>query len=158
VAVAVRGWQPTSTTFSNGNLAIFNAADGTLITNISKASNHDHTDVAWDNVGNVYDLDNFDSRWRVYSPPGTNQASTVAVEMIQVLNSFLPPLLSNIALVTNEIQFDLMGQPNVTYVILASTNLFNWDTVGTNYDANPVRKIQFPATDEQRFYRARVSP
>ncbi len=51
---------------------------------IDTGAGHDHRDAAWDNAGNLYDVDNFASRWRAYSPPGPNQATTVAVPTVQV--------------------------------------------------------------------------
>lgn len=40
--------------------------------------------VNWDNVGNLYAGSQSLARWRVFSPPGTNAATTVALATIQV--------------------------------------------------------------------------
>lgn len=157
VAVAVRGLFNGSI-YANGGLQIFEASSGVLITNISIASNHDHPDVAWDNAGNLYDLDNFDGRWRVYSPPGTNQATTVALGIAQVFDEYNPPVFLNAAISTNQFQSSLLGQPNVTYLIQASTNLLDWATVSTNYSPNATRIINVSMDTEECFYRARVNP
>ena len=43
--------------------------------------------MAWDNVGNLYftlDTAVGESLWQAWSPPGTNSATTVALEAIQI--------------------------------------------------------------------------
>jgi hypothetical protein len=83
VSVAFRG--PPA-----GNTRILYATNGVEATNldlnisIGGTTTHDDTDCAWDAVGNVYYIDNAFPAWRAVSPPGTNQATTVAVDKIQV--------------------------------------------------------------------------
>ena len=157
VAVAVRGiGSPGS--WQNGGTTIFQADTGIVVTNITKDTTHDHTDVAWDNVGNLYDCDNFDSLWRTYSPPGTNQATTIAVETIQVLDQFISPLLTPVSWSNDQFQFTLAGQSNVSYVIQASTNLNDWISVTTNYSLSEVRTLNLAAPDSQTFFRAVIPP
>jgi hypothetical protein len=73
-----------------GNTKILFATNGALAADIDLGvtigadSIHDDMDCAWDAVGNVYYIDNWAGRWRALSPPGTNQATTVAVPLIQI--------------------------------------------------------------------------
>ncbi len=251
VAVAFRG-AGSGVGRVGGAVQVFSAADGSLVTTQTPAPYHDQTDVAWDNAGNLYTCDNWDSVWRAFSPPGTNQATTVAVQPIVVGNANgrptlapianqtvaagttltitntasdpdgdqlrfslaagaaagaslnatnglftwtptaaqagashftvvvtdngLPPLsatqsftvtvttvVSNQAPVlsapvqtNNTIQFTLIGQPDATYVILASSNLVAWAPVLTNHEAAAVRLITLPAVAGQRYFRAEL--
>jgi len=143
VAVALR----------NGGVRILNATNGSNAVTLSPGF-HDHTDVAWDNVGNVYACDNLDQVWRAYSPPGSNYAATVALGTIQISSTTLSsPVYSS-----GQFQVTLNGQPNVTYVIQASTNLVNWTPVATNNSASATRFITVAAPSSYSFYRALVSP
>jgi hypothetical protein len=93
LAVASRGFGPLGAgeSFTNGGVSIFYADNGSLITNITQDvegyTNQEFFDVAWDRVGNLYTIygeHGFEFEgWRVYSPPGSNQATTVAVPFIQ---------------------------------------------------------------------------
>jgi len=143
-----------SGTSGSGGLAIFYATNGVLVTR-SAAPLVDYRDVAWDNVGNLYACDNFDSYLRVYSPPGTNQAVTVAVESVAVSS---PLTLSAPSWSANQFQFTLNGQTNQNYTIQTSTDLVNWTSVSTNNSANATQVITLPAPTSQSFYRALVGP
>ena len=90
-----------------GNLKILRAVDGTVVTNLdlgvtytndwtSNPTLHADTDADWDAVGNVYYLDDVGSCWRAFSPPGTNQATTVALATIQVTGSVQAPHITSI--------------------------------------------------------------
>jgi hypothetical protein len=78
-------------TFYSGNTKILSASDGSLVANldlgveIGGLSDHSDTACAWDAVGNVYYIDNSATRWRAVSPPGTNQATTAALGLVQVI-------------------------------------------------------------------------
>jgi hypothetical protein len=86
VAVAFAGLS----TGENGCTQILYATNGAIVTNldlgvaISGSLLHEDQDCAWDAVGNVYYIDNYFGVWRAVSPPGTNQATTVALAAIQV--------------------------------------------------------------------------
>ncbi len=82
VAVAVRGDGDPESGLT-GMLNLYNARDGQFVTNLDQTGGDQYTDVAWDNVGNLYALDTFTNVWRVYSPPGTNQATTVSVPLFR---------------------------------------------------------------------------
>src|SRR5207249_3013694 len=66
-----------------GGIRILNVADGSIVvSNLSVTATYHG--VNWDNVGNLYGGSQSDHRWRVWSPPGANQATTVALATIQV--------------------------------------------------------------------------
>ena len=77
--------------FNSGSTRILSTSDGSLVANldlgseINGLSDHSDTACAWDAVGNVYYIDNNAGRWRAVSPPGTNQATTAALGMVQVV-------------------------------------------------------------------------
>ena len=156
VAVAFRG---VGSGFSRtgGGVRVFSAADGSDVWMIPPAPFHDYTDVAWDNAGNLYVCDNWDGVWRAYSPPGTNQATTLALAALQVLPP-TPPTLSGSIYTAGQFQFTLNGQANVTYIIQSSTNLQSWTPTATNSSAAATRAISLAAPGTRSFYRALVSP
>jgi len=161
VAVAVVG--PCDTESACGGLYLFSATnDGEFISNLDQTGGDAYYDVAWDKAGNLYALDGgSDYRqavWRAYSPPGTNQATTVAVPVIQAYDVLLPPNLANPVAEPGRLRFMLEGQSNVTYVIQASCDLANWAAVATNFSANANRWICVPSCGDQGFYRAMTVP
>jgi hypothetical protein len=162
VAAASRGYGTQPDALQQGGVSIFLAASGTLVTNISQdldgSTNQEMVDVAWDNVGNLYANDFSDSVWRVYSPPGPNQATTVAVPIIQVYNALTPPQLSVPTNCMGQINFTLTGQSNVTYVIQQSPDLMNWTPIATNLSLTAVLPVSVSPPDTQDFYRAVTSP
>jgi hypothetical protein len=166
VAVATRGFGVDSENLQDGGVSIFLAADGALVTNMTQDpegfTNQEFFDVTWDNVGNLYTIyaeDGFQlSGWRVYSPPGSNQATTVAVPFIQVYNSITPPQLTQPTNNMGQLNFTLLGQSNVTYVVQQSPDLINWTPVATNFSATSVIPIWVSPPDAQDFYRAVANP
>jgi len=161
VAVASRGWGGDTEYLQQGGVSIFRAADGLLVTNISQDpegnTNQEFVDVSWDNAGNLYALDFSDSVWRVYSPPGSNQTTTAAAPIIQVLDVLDAPQLSQAWAGLGQLNFTLTGQSNVTYVIQQSPDLIVWTPVATNYSPTAVRLISISPPDTQDFYIAVVS-
>ncbi|HEY3861870.1 MAG TPA: FlgD immunoglobulin-like domain containing protein [Verrucomicrobiae bacterium] len=166
VAAASRGYGPPGDTLQDGGLSIFQAANGDLVTNITTDTEGDTNleffDVAWDNVGNlytVYGTDGFQFEgWRVYSPPGPNRATTVAVPFIQVYHSITLPRLSLPTASLGQLNFTLTGQSNVTYVIQQSTDLINWTSIATNFSPQTVQTVSVNPADTQDFYRAAAMP
>ncbi len=158
VAVAFIGDGNVGPLLQNGGTRVFSTTNGAPVVTLLPAGNHDHRDVAWDNVGNLYTIDNFDSIWRTYSPPGTNQATTAASVIVSIGGPGAPPTLSGASRVGGQFQFTLNGQPNVSYVVQASTNLLNWESVITNLSANASRPISVSAPGTRSFYRAFVGP
>jgi hypothetical protein len=98
--VAVACWGvDLFTGYVNGSTTIFYATNGAVVTNVDLGvsipsslttnlvldpTHHVDTDCAWDAAGNLYYLDNGPGVWRAVSPPGTNQATTVALPIVQV--------------------------------------------------------------------------
>lgn len=159
VAVAVRGYGSPGQ-FQFGNVSVFNATNGDLVTSFSDGTNS-YTDVAWDNVGNLYAADEATSVWRAYSPPGTNQATTVSVPLIQVYSQIIQPQFTTPALndTLDGLNFSLLGQSNVTYLIESTIDLTNWTAVDTNYSSTlNERPITIPLTNDMMFFRASVRP
>jgi hypothetical protein len=140
---------------SHATVVLDTAAGTNLIALIDTGDGGAHRDVAWDNVGNLYDVDDVDKVWRVYSPPGTNQATTVSLQSVHVPGV---PVLSAPVHTPGQFQFTLNGEANVTYIIQASTNLQSWLPATTNTSSSATRVIMLPAPGKQSFYRARVGP
>ena len=168
VAVASRGFgcNTCGDDLHDGALSIFAATNGDLVTNFTADAegntNQEFFDVAWDNVGNLYTVYGEDglsqSGWRVYSPPGSNQATTVAIPFIQVYHAITPPRLSQPAACMGQLNFTLTGQSNVTYIIQQSPDLMNWTPVATNASPTSSQTISVSPPDSQDFYRAVASP
>ena len=153
VAVAFTGF---GTGFGRigGGVRVFRTADGSEVRTLTPSPYHDHTDVAWDNAGNLYVCDNWSAVWRVYSPPGANQAST---HSIQTLEAGEPPVAARLRVVAysnGQFQFTLRGRTNISYVIEGSTNLLSWIPVLTNRDVCATRLIVVNSPQSWRFYRA----
>jgi hypothetical protein len=143
----------------NGSTRVFETTNGTPVATLTPATYHDHTDVSWDNVGNLYTADDFSAVWRVYSPPGTNQATTVAVPRVQIgIVSVPAPLLTAPGYFGGQFQFTLNGQAGASYIIQASPDLLTWTSVATNVSPDAVRPISLSASGGRSFYRALVGP
>ena len=142
VAVAVRG--PGDEEYQGGALNLYTANDGTFLTNLDQTGGDRYYDVAWDAVGNLYALDDNAQVWRVYSPPGSNQSTTIAAPFIQAYNKITAPVLHNPVLGMNGLRLTLYGQSNITYVVQYSPDLVNWTPVATNYSPNAVRNVCVP--------------
>ncbi len=165
VAVASRGYGLQGDNLQ-GDLSIFTASNGDLVTIFFSDPEGDPSqefiDVAWDNVGNLYAVFGAESfaieGWRVYSPPGSNQATTVSVPFIQVYRSLTPPQLGHPNFAQGQLNFTLTGQTNVTYVIQQSADLMNWTPVATNFNKTTVSAISVTPTDAADFYRVVTAP
>ena len=153
VAVAFSG-ADTGLARSGGGVKVFNAANGADVYTLPVPSYHEHTDVAWDNVGNLYVCDTWDSYWRAYSPPGANQAATTGAQVLEVGVPPVGPVLSALSYSGGQFFFALGGRTNVDYVIEASTNLQTWFPVQTNNDPCATRVIPVNGPPSKRFFRA----
>ena len=117
------------------------AADGSLVKR-DVAPLDDTPDVAWDNAGNVYACDNGASYWRAYSPPGANQATTVAVPTVQVGGSSVTA--ATIKSITPDGSghyiISYAGGSGTQFVLVSSpaanSSLAGWTRVGTNSAAS----------------------
>lgn len=155
LAVAFKGYDIGF--LENGSVSVFYASNGAPV--VSFNAGNDHYDAAWDNVGNLYAVDGHDGRWRTYSPPGTNQATTVAIPTVQIATATVP-VLSNPAYnaAASQFRFTLTGDANATYIILSSTNFVDWSAVTTNTSPLAVRQITNNVSGSKTFFRARVGP
>jgi hypothetical protein len=113
-----------------GNTKILSTADGSVITNLdlgvrlSGYTEKGDYDVDWDAVGNVYLVDEYSGVWRAYSPPGTNQATTLALPVVQVIAPMQPPYITSIGASagTNTIHFTgATSDPASTFLLLSAT-------------------------------------
>ena len=80
----------------NGGIRLLNPTNGSIVVSNLDATNW-YKGVAFDNVGNVYGASSSAQYWRVWSPPGTNQATTVAVATFTIPG---PPTPINITRLT----------------------------------------------------------
>lgn len=148
---------------TGGRTTVFDAATGEVVTNIITdlpgQASHAHADVAWDQVGNLYDLDRSESLWRVYSPPGSNAASTVATGPLLVSLPPLRPILQALGHANGQFTLALTGRTNASYVIEAAPGFGGWTPVATNgASACPTRVVTVSAPLNQSFYRAYPLP
>jgi hypothetical protein len=67
------------------------------------------TDADWDAVGNLYYLDDVPGVWRAVSPPGTNQATTVALPVVQVTGSTQPLYITSIGVSAGTVTIRFTG-------------------------------------------------
>jgi hypothetical protein len=166
VAAAFRGVPLDDFSRTGGRVIVFDTVSGNVVTNfvnsLGAGANGDHTDVAWDNVGNLYFLDRAVLLWRAFSPPGSNAASTVATAPLLVSEPPLEPILQAISHAGGVFKLALTGRTNVTYVVEAVPEITSsaWAPVATNNPphACPTRTIEIGATGTQRYYRARPAP
>ncbi|MSU59739.1 MAG: hypothetical protein EXS35_16490 [Pedosphaera sp.] len=141
---------------TGGGVKVLSAANGATVATLTPDVYHDHNDASWDNVGNLYVCDNFDQVWRAYSPPGANTNTTFALATVQIIGLTAPTLTAP-GYACGQFQFTLNGQSNVTYILLSSTNLANWNPVTTNSSAAATRLITVSAPAPYNFYRALIS-
>lgn len=150
----------------SGTVVVLNQNDGTLKKIVSDGSEdgviHDYVDVAWDLAGNLYAADLFTATseygtWRVFSPPGTNQFVTTALQTVKV-GTYLSPVLVVPHLQSEQLLGQLVGEPGVRYVVEFSTNLLNWvDTMAISAQA-VTNGFSLAAPDNHAFLRARIDP
>ncbi len=158
-AVALRGLETPD--LINGAVRIFGiTSNGAPVVTLTPETtpSHDHWDAAWDNAGNLYAIDGYEGIWRAYSPPGANQATTVAIPQIQVVGPPMPPVLGIPSYDGAQVQFTLFGEANVSYIIQSSSELQTWVNVLTNTSASASRPISLSSSSSQQFFRAKIAP
>ncbi len=117
VAVAFQGMLDQSFFPIYGNTKILSARTGGLIANLdldvemNGDTRHQDTDCAWDAVGNVYYVDWWQARWRVVSPPGTNQSTTFALATVTLQGSveLPPPVITSVTVSGGSVLIDFSG-------------------------------------------------
>ena len=116
----------------SGALLILDANTGATNTSIS-VGNPAHA-VAWDNVGNAYiafDRNETNGLWQTWSPPGANQATTVALETIHVLAPPTPPQITSISRIGDSVTIHFTGptiDPASAYLLLSSSVVPSFNT------------------------------
>ena len=113
-------------TLTAGNLKLYYATNGAVVTNIDLGvsipskrttntvppvdpTHHVDTDCDWDAVGNLYYLDDGPGVWRAVSPPGTNQATTVALPVVQVIGAVQPLYITSIGVSASMVTIRFTG-------------------------------------------------
>ena len=67
------------------------------------------TDCDWDAVGNLYYPDDGPGVWRAVSPPGTNQATTVALPVVQIMGAVQPFYITSIGVSAGTVTIRFTG-------------------------------------------------
>lgn len=107
LAVAMADGAPTANG-PNGGIRILNATNGAILVSNLDSSNS-YYGVAFDNVGNVYGCSDSAHVWRVWSPPGTNQATTVVVAKLSLV---IEPVITGFSFTKGSITIDFTGGTN----------------------------------------------
>jgi hypothetical protein len=129
-----------------------------ICTAYSKRPNHDDTDVAWDAVGNVYYIDYYSAVWRSFSPPGTNQSTTIAPALIQLSGS---PTITKVTVSGSNIVLTFSGNASdaaTAYTVLSSPTVTGTyvNTSATIPMQSPgVFQASVPISGATQFYRIR---
>jgi hypothetical protein len=115
---------------ANGGIRILSALDGsTVVSNLDIANWYNA--VAFDNVGNVYGASRSANYWRVWSPPGTNQATTVAVPTILFGTLTSPPItITSITVNGSTVTVNFTGSSSAS---ASSFTLYSSTTVNGAY-------------------------
>jgi len=146
VAVAFSGLS----IITNGCTQILYATNGAVVTNLDLADGliHLDQDCAWDAVGNVYYLDSYGIAWRAFSPPGTNQATTVALATILIVGGgpAIPPQITKISVAGGIVTIDFSAGTNDTASLFGIVGAVN---VTAAY--LPVSGAQFASTGPGQF-------
>ncbi|HZV33360.1 MAG TPA: FlgD immunoglobulin-like domain containing protein [Verrucomicrobiae bacterium] len=101
-------------------LVVSNAASAQVLTNLDTPNTY--FGVAWDAVGNLYGASASLQAWRAFSPPGTNQATTISAEAIQILL----PTFTSISVSGTNVVMTFTGYPNdapSAYTIQSAANV-----------------------------------
>jgi len=117
---------------TSGGIRVLYASNGVVVTNATGTQTLNNLDgpnayygVAWDAVGNLYGASTTLHNWRVFSPPGTNQATTLAVETVQITGaSTTPPAITgiNVTGTTVTIDFTATASDSPSSFALASAS------------------------------------
>ena len=157
VAVAFRGVL-SGGIFRGGRIVLLDALTGQWLATLPRADQA-YTGVAWDAVGNLYVACWSESVWRVYSPPGSNAATTVSIQTVEVTEPSQRPVLELFRYEAGQIVLALSGRPHTTYVLEGSADLRQWSPVTTvEMGAVSRRVFTVAAPQPRQFYRARVGP
>lgn len=151
-----------------GGIRVLYAASGMVVTNADGTQTLTNLDapntyfgVSWDAAGNLYGASDTLHSWRVFSPPGTNQATTVSVESIVVPGSQVQvPQFTSIVVngTTVVLQFtDPADAPVTAYTLLgSSTPNGSFSPAGPatiTHVGTGVYEVRVSASGSAQFYR-----
>lgn len=142
-------------------IRILNVTDGsTVVSNLSFSATYHG--VSWDNVGNLYGGSQSGHRWRVFSPPGTNQATTVALATVQITTPSQPIRIATTAISSTNVTLSFTAATNIP---ASAFNLQSAPTVVGPYSDVPdaaatqvspgVLQFTAPVSGSSQFYRIR---
>jgi hypothetical protein len=125
---------------------------------------HQDTACAWDAVGNVYYIDNWQGYCRVFSPPGPNEATTIAAPVVEVF-PLPPPRITSISLAGSTVIIiftGVPGDPPGLYTVVSAPQAAGTYTPASGVSIISLGHGVFQATvpvnfgtDPRRFYRIR---
>ena len=169
VAACFWGYGPGPT---DGNTKILNAATGTLVTNLDLGVgytnnwmyegdpfHHMDADADWDAVGNVYYLDDWGACWRAFSPPGANQATTVALPVVTIIAPETLIYITSIGVSNGLVTIAFTGgasDPPAIFALLSTpaANGTNWSaTSAVITGSGGSFQATVPASGPRQFYR-----
>src|SRR5208337_3323449 len=172
VAVALVG-------LTNGNFRILSATNGALLADLDLDTNapatHYDTACAWDAAGNAYVTKYYDppnvpglvapGLWKVFSPPGSNQATTIAPETVQVTTSAAqPPVITQIAESNGQVVLTFTAGPGespATFNVLGATTVNGQYTLVSGASVTAVSpgvfQASFPSSQAHQFYRIEIA-
>jgi hypothetical protein len=177
VAVACWGISPNlSGGFINGSTTIFYATNGAVVTNVDLGisipsslttnyvppldpTHHLDYDCAWDAVGNLYYLDDGPGVWRAVSPPGPNQATTLALPIVQVTSSEQEPVITSIGVSNGVVTIHFTAASSDTassFSVLSSpaaSGAYTPVAGAVITGSGGTFQATFPASGQLRFYR-----
>ncbi len=152
-------------------IRVLNATNGSVVTvtngaTIQALTNLDYpnqyTCAAWDNVGNLYGASSSAYFWRVWSPPGSNQATTLAVATVKVTSLPTPPDITGIVLSGTNVIINFTAgasDPASNFTLISSGTVIPLNAYAsvTNATITKVSSGVFQATTgvsgSPRFYR-----
>jgi hypothetical protein len=142
---------------TSGGIRILDAATGIgVVSNLSVTATYHSCN--WDNVGNLYGGATSVSRWRAFSPPGANQATTPALAILQVAQGATPVHISSISnnsgVVTVNFTGDASDLPTAFKLVSAGTvNGAYTDTGAVATGASGSYSFTTAASGTIRFYQ-----
>jgi len=139
-------------------IRILNVTDGsTVVTNLSAGVGYHG--VNWDAAGNLYGGAQLIHRWRVWSPPGANQATTPALATLQIAAGATPPNISKATVSggTVSINFtaDVTDLPTTFHLLSASVVTGPFTDTGATATLTGPGTFNFtvPVNGAAQFYR-----
>jgi hypothetical protein len=140
---------------------ILDANSGAMVATIS-SNGFPHYSVAWDNVGNVYSCFDGESNsvWQVWSPPGTNQATTYGPQTIRVVQA---PIFTGVVPNGQTLVLKFIGPASASasvFTVLSGTAPTGITDVVTNAvvtGSGGVFQALVPSNGPRQFYRVEMT-